>query len=79
MCSTHYGRLTKRLVYSSEKLSLSIRAEEGAERVAEGAAERDDIFLQVNDYKVSKEVLEHELLEPDVTLKAPKVSVMHME
>lgn len=56
-----------------------VSAEEGARRVLEVTAERDDLLLRSNDYKVSKVNSKQKLSEQNDILKAMTASLKQLE
>lgn len=60
-------------------ISLSIIAEEDAERVLDVTAKKDDLLPRLNDYMVARKTLKHQLLERDDILKDMKASVKQVE
>lgn len=58
MGSTESEEQSKRLAHNNKTTSLSFYAEEGKEMILDITAERYDILLPWNDYKVCNEYLE---------------------
>lgn len=63
---------------TEEKRFLSPRRDD-ADEFSQFTAERDDSLLRLNDYKESKEILEHRLLEEEFILKAVRASTKFLE
>lgn len=79
MRSTDSERLSRRLEDEFGNNAPSLSTEEAADRVVELTAEKDELVVRVNDYKVARENLERKLSEQDVILKAMTASVKNLE
>lgn len=63
MCSLHSKQLSQGPGHNEERKMLLVSAEEGADMVLEVTTERRDFFLRLNDYKLSKKIMEFTLSE----------------
>lgn len=57
MCSTDLGHLSRRRSDHTERISFSHRVKVAGKRIMEIRAERGNLLLRLNDYKVSNERL----------------------
>lgn len=76
--STDSAGLSKTLGYNNESNWHLVNAEEIAKSVLEVTADRDDLWLRLNDYRVCKEILDRKKTEQDDILKAMMASVRRM-
>lgn len=79
MRCTESKKLLRRPEHNNERNSLPVSAGEGLKRVLEVTAWSSVLLLRLNNYNLCKEILEHELLERDVSLKAMTASMKKLE
>lgn len=79
MYGTDLEGLSKTIGRNTKINLLLFNVEEGARRVLEVAAEKDDHLLWYNYYKVYRESLERKLSDQRDILKVVTLSVKHLE
>lgn len=78
MCRTDREGMSRKLRHSSKRKLPSRSADDGVESVVEVTVQRDDLLLQLKNYKVSTKHLVRKLSEEDVILKVMTSSMKQL-